>query len=193
MLHRIGDDKLVDRLRLAEAETRGGFGVLHGVARGVQLERADIAVVAKKAVVGQIALDRASLLDARIDQLDVRVLVLDRSRNLFEQHRLAGFRLSNYKTSLSSADRRYQIHDPRRKVDARVLEHDFLVCENRGEAVKMRPSLCSHRIESIDRLHIQKRPEFLSAPRLSRDAEYLVARPEPKPSDLGRRDVYVLV
>jgi len=91
-----------------------------------------------------------SLVNEQHYQLYVRILVFDRSRDLLEQHCLARLWLRNDKASLASADRRHQVHHSRRKVDARILKHDLLVCEDRGEAVEVRPPFRCHRIEAVD-------------------------------------------
>ena len=126
-----------------------------------------------------------SLIYQKHDELDIRILVFDRCRDLLEKDCFTGFRLCNDESPLASSDRRDKVHHSCRKIYARIFQHDLLVRENRCEVVKMRTSSGHSRIHSVDFFDIKQCAEPFIRAWSSGDAEDLVACSQAKTSDLA--------
>ena len=132
------------------------------------------------------------LVDEQHDQVDLGVVLRDRLRDVLQQHRLAGARRRDDQAALALADRRHQVHDPRRQVVRRRLEHEALLRVERRQVLEEQlVARLVGRLE-VDRLDLDQREvalAFLRRPDLARDG---VAGLQVELADLRRRDVDVV-
>jgi hypothetical protein len=72
-----------------------------------------------------------AFIDKEDDQLDLRMILGDGVGDMMKQRRLAGARRGDNQTALTHAQRRHQIHDPRRVTVGHCFQLDPLVRINR--------------------------------------------------------------
>ena len=98
-------------------------------------------------------------IDQQHDQLHLRIVLLNRIGDFFEQDGFARLRRCHDQASLSLTDRRDQIDEPHRKILRAVLQAQPLVWEYRRQVLKIRSANRRTRLISVDRHNIEQRTE----------------------------------
>src|SRR5882724_2100494 len=91
-----------------------------------------------------------TLVDEEDDQVHLRMVLHDGIRDVVEQRRLAGARRRNNQTALAHAERRHQIHDPRRVAIRHRLELDLPVRIDRRQLFEWPQPLILRRLVAVD-------------------------------------------
>ncbi len=90
------------------------------------------------------------------------MVLLDRQRDLLQQHRLAGARRRHDQATLALADRRHHVDDARAQFIGRGLQNQALVRVQRRQILEHRRAGFLLRRMSIDQLHLHQCEVLLS-------------------------------
>ncbi len=132
------------------------------------------------------------LVDQQDDQEHLGMVRRDRLRDVLQQHRLAGPRRRDDQAALALADRRHQIHDPRREVLPGCFELQSLLRVERREVFeKQLVARLLGRFE-VDRFDLDEREVALAFFRRTNLARHRVAGLQIEFADLGWRHVNVV-
>src|SRR6187402_649413 len=136
-----------------------------------------------------------ALIDQQHDQMDIRMVVLDRLGNVLQHHRLTGLRLGDDEATLPSADRRDEVEDAAGDVLGRpvaALELERLAREQRGEVLEQQLVLGRLRRIAVDVVDLEHREIAFAFLRMADATGDVVAGAQVEAADLAGRDVDIV-
>ncbi len=135
-----------------------------------------------------------ALVDEQDDHIDFRVVVGDGVGDVFEEHRLTGFRLGHDQAALAFSDRGEEVDhtDGDVAVVAVAGEIEFLVGEERGQEIERYAVADEFRGTAVDAVDFHQREIFVAFARRTDLAQDGVARLEGVHLDLALGDVDVV-